>query len=86
MSPATRQQMKAERLIAAEMVADLKAIGRNIRIERRRLGYSLQRMGNEIGCSWQMLGHVERATYKPSWELYWALVKYFKKGAMPLSR
>jgi len=82
MSTAT---VKTERAAALEMVADLKAIGRNVRIERRRLGYSLEEMAEKIGCSWQMLGHVERATYKPSWELYWTLVKFCRGGKMPLA-
>lgn len=63
-----------------------KRLGEGVRLERKRLGLSLKKLGDEIGVSAPQLFNIESGDSFPSFVVYEALVRRFGLGSIPLVR
>lgn len=50
-----------------------------------RTGLTIRELADRVGCSYQMISHVERADNFPSFAVYLAICRVLKLGKPPLT-
>lgn len=75
----------SEKLSGSQAKACLKRLGPNIKRRREEMQLSRADFAHALGCSVQMVGHMERGTYLPSLELLIRVCALVGAGRLPLT-